>query len=119
MKTRIGGAVLWAFLVWYGWSMYAGLAGINVLWGPVLVLAGVAMIAAMNVATRRDAVDNEISPAQRSGSPGLSEADPALIALGENRSADGLRVATLASFRPRQRAKAECAARGRPPLHRR
>jgi hypothetical protein len=77
MKTRVAIGFLWTYFAWYGWSMYAGLAGINVLWGPVVVLAAVAMIAAIHVVQHGGEAAAETGSTQAAGRPTLSNPDPA------------------------------------------
>lgn len=45
-KSHIVGAALWGYLGLYGWNLYAGLAGIDWLWGPLLAASLIALIAA-------------------------------------------------------------------------
>jgi hypothetical protein len=52
MKSRVAIAALWTYLGLYGWSMYAGLAGINFLWGPVAVLAATAVVLVLHIRRR-------------------------------------------------------------------
>jgi hypothetical protein len=49
MTKRVLAGILWVYATWYAWSLYAGLADINVLWGPVIALSVVAFIAALRV----------------------------------------------------------------------
>jgi hypothetical protein len=52
MKTRLAIAVVWSYLGLYAWSMYAGLAGINFLWGPLAVMAAVAVVSGLHIRRR-------------------------------------------------------------------
>jgi hypothetical protein len=52
MTKRVVAGVLWAYLALYAWIFYAGMAGWNPLWGPVVVLAFVALVAARRVHAR-------------------------------------------------------------------
>ena len=49
MKLRLIGGALWVYAAWYAWSMYAGLAGINPLMGPLVAAMGLAFVAAAQV----------------------------------------------------------------------
>ena len=50
MVKRAVAALLWTYASWYAWSLYSAMAGINVLWGPVAVLAVGAFWAFLHVA---------------------------------------------------------------------
>ena len=73
MAMRVLSGFLWLYLAWYGWSMYAGLAGINPLWGAVFALAALAFVSADRV--RRDWKQRSaegasmLTPVSRAGEP--------------------------------------------------
>lgn len=49
MKTRVAGAILWTYFAWYAWSFYAGMTGLNPLYGPLAVMISVALMAAFHL----------------------------------------------------------------------
>jgi hypothetical protein len=68
MTKRVLAGLLWSYLAWYGWSMYSGLQGWNPLWGPVIALTAVAVVAAIRVrrewAAREPSAPGLTGPAQ-------------------------------------------------------
>ena len=40
---RVLAGILWSYCAWYAWSLYAGLAELNLWWGPVIALSVIAL----------------------------------------------------------------------------
>jgi hypothetical protein len=62
MYGRVLIGAVWAYFAWYGWSVYAGLAGVDPRWGPVLALSGVALVLALRIWVKPEATDQAPKP---------------------------------------------------------
>lgn len=63
MLKRAVAGFLWVYLATYAWSMYSGLAGIDFLWGPAIVLGTVSIFAiakAFSVGSRAETTPSRV-----------------------------------------------------------